>query len=105
MKTKILLINDFIAHLENFKDGALYSKSKKLNLSDNVLIAHEDRYLEAEEIDGFSYMLELSQVEDVISNLTAQIHHPTLKNIIEALNYYIENDAFIDAKKQSKNDG
>ncbi|SFM37208.1 DUF7716 domain-containing protein [Marinobacter zhejiangensis] len=60
-------------------------------LSDEEFDEFEDSLIN----NGYCYLLNLDQIEDVIDNYTFQKPHPTDREIVEAIAFYYENDAFI----------
>ena len=71
-----------------------FSKDNFIHIDQPVLIS-DDEYT-AEPINNFNCTLPCGDVKQVLINLKNQISSPTLDDYIEAINYYIENDAFID---------
>jgi len=97
MKKMIIAIDELINQINQFKEGFLYTKSDRLESQEKVLITYDndDYTLPLEEIDGFKYRVGIFQIEEVIQNLKIQTKNPDTENCIKAINFYIENDAFI----------
>lgn len=96
MMKKFMTISVLIDKINEIDEGFLYSKSSGINADEEVLIVNEDAYtIPDETIGGFQYKLGLHQVQDIIENLRMQIEKPTTENYIDAIDYYIKNDAFI----------
>jgi hypothetical protein len=51
--------------------------------------------------NGLKYALTIGEVQDVVENIKAQKHNAEIGLIIKALNFFYENDAFIDLSPQS----
>lgn len=94
--TKFELLIDQILKFEERNNCFLYKVPGLINLTDSVLVVEDEDYDAPEEIDGYFCSLSWSGIKDVLDNLSSQIPNPTLENYAEAINYYIENDAFID---------
>ena len=45
---------------------------------------------------GLRYLLNFDSVQDIVSNAEQQIRNPSMELLLEAFNYYVEYDAFID---------
>lgn len=100
MKKRYITINALFNQIKEIDEGFLYLKSNEISPNEEILIVYEDKYtIPDEDIDGFKYQLGLDQVQDIIENLTMQIENPTLEDCIEAVNYYIKNDAFVMKEK------
>jgi|LakMenE18May11ns_1017448.scaffolds.fasta_scaffold9068454_2 hypothetical protein len=97
MKKKIIAIDELINQINQLKEGFLYTKSDRIKNQEKVLITYDnDNYtLPLEEMNGFKYRMGIFQIEEVIQNLKTQTKDPDTENCIKAINYYIENDAFI----------
>ena len=102
MKKQILSIKELIALLPLKFEGFLYSDSKTLGIHQNILLVSDDPYLDLEIIDNYSYLMGAFQFEDIINNLKQQIENPTMNTITKAINFYIENNAFIILSAKSR---
>ena len=58
------------------------------------IVSDDEDVIELEKL-GFEYLLTVSDMQDVVSNLDSQIGTASIDKYIEALNYYVKNDAFI----------
>ena len=96
MLKKEINFTNLLDSLEKFPEGFLYLKARKVNSFEKVLVVYNDPYFAEDSIEGYHYSLCIFQIEDILENLYQQISSPTLDQKIEAINYYIENDAFID---------
>jgi hypothetical protein len=77
-------------------NNILYTKSSPVNLYDEVIVDN-DIYDIKDNINGFEYFCGMNQLKSVLRNLSMQNPNYTDLNIcIDAINYYIEYDAFID---------
>lgn len=91
-------------------DGWLYLKADVTTLDLDTLCwpgivesieFSDDEYDEMEswlEENGFKLFLSRDQIEDIAGNLGQQLVSYTDSHFLEAVRYYWENDAFIDAK-------
>ena len=90
-KIKVVeVLND----MEKFLDCGILYTSGLLKSDKDILISYDE--YNTNDIDDFHWTLEMKDIEDILSNLSQQVSHPTIEQKIEAINYYIENDAFID---------
>ncbi len=98
MEKQITKLKDFLFDIKTYdEEGALYLSDKGLSLnSDCLIISNEDF---PDEIDGFYYYLFVAQIKDVSENLFFQKRDYSLKDFVEAINFYFENDAFINLEK------
>lgn len=88
-------INDY-----NYK-FSLYAKSLPIQLSETIIL-NEELYEVKDKIDGFNYIIGVEDLKDVLSNLQEQISdNSDIYLCADAINYYIENDAFIDLEHDS----
>jgi len=85
-------------------DHHLYvPKAEQLKNGSSVIILNDDEELERSDNDepiytemkNMMYLLGLSAVQDVVENLQKQTNSPSIEELFEALEYYIENNAFI----------
>jgi hypothetical protein len=97
MKKKKISIEELIAEMNQFKEGFLYTKSHKVKKNEAILLVYDnDNYeIPPEKIDEFKYRMGIFQMDEIIKNLKMQISNPNTEKYINAINYYIENDAFI----------
>ena len=99
MRKEIILVRDLVNRLNN-KDEEFFDFFHTIHSviaeNENVLLVCDDEYDAPDEIDGYTYRLEYGVLKQICDNLNMQISNPTLDDYIEAINYYIENDAFID---------
>lgn len=106
MKTEIInidiLINQ-ILDLPERQNCFLYTSSDFLARGDTVLLVDDDDYDAPDEINGYVCNLSWASIKDIAINLLSQLPNPTLEDYIEAINYYIENDAFIDKENPDNN--
>lgn len=91
-------------------DGWLYLKADVTSLDLTTLCwpgivesieLSDDEYDEMEswlEENGFKSFLSKDQIEDIANNLGQQLSSYTDAQLLKAIRYYWENDAFIDAK-------
>ena len=99
MKQKKILVEDFINKISFFTEGCiLYMKSPKIKLGEEVLISFD--VYSYEPIGDYQSVLPCKEIQQIILNLESQNPNPTLDDYIEAINYYIENDAFIDVENR-----
>lgn len=84
----------------------IYSMNSILQKEEDVLLVEDDEYDVPDEIDGYEHRMSWQTAKGVIENLQSQNPTPTLDDYIEAINYYIENDAFIDVEnRENKHQG
>ena len=62
------------------------------DLSDDEIDAFEDSLGRSD----YGYLLSMDQIEDVIDNLKQQKAQPSEQELLEAIIFYYERDAFID---------
>jgi len=91
-------------------DGWLYIKSNETSINLTTLCwpgivesidLSDNEYEEMEawlDENGFKSFLGNDQIEDVASNLSQQLSSYTDAKLLDAIRYYWENDAFIEAK-------
>lgn len=62
-----------------------------------VLDANEEEYAHAAFIkeNNLRYILGIQTIQDIVINAKGQKHDVSTNNLLEALNFYIKNDAFI----------
>ena len=60
------------------------------------MVVLDDEYDADEIIQDFRSCIGMDAVNQIVENLDEQSKDSTLDDYIEAINYYIENDAFID---------
>lgn len=102
---------DWLSHSAAYPaDGWLYLKKDGSSLDLTTLCwpgivesieLRDDEYDEMEswlEENGFKLFLSKDQIEDIVSNLGQQISPCTDAQLLMAIRYYWENDAFLDAK-------
>lgn len=95
-KMKKEIFNDFLNHISDYGyTYSLYAKKVPISNNDEILL-YDELYDIPDEIDGFMYVIGIDHIEQVLENLSFQIQNPIMEDYIEAINYYIENDAFID---------
>ena len=96
MNYQFITVRDLIENIFSYSEvGVLYKKEAEVLNSDTKVLVSFDEY-NTEDIQGYTWTLDCREIESIISNLSEQIPSPTLDQKIEAINYYIENDAFID---------
>jgi hypothetical protein len=94
MRSEIVSTQSLIENISKFSaEGFLYTKIGIIDEKDRVLISYDE--YNAEPIDKFTWTLSCSEVEDILRDLNTQIQSPTMKECVNAINYYIQNDAFI----------
>jgi hypothetical protein len=73
------IFNDFIQNIDQYDyTYSLYSKCRPIKK------------------EGFQYVIGVDQIKDALENLSFQSKNLDISVCIKAINYYIENDAFID---------
>lgn len=101
MKYEIITVRKMIDRISFFSDDyVMYINGDILSKDANILLALNDEYNLPDHIMGFKRHLGCGDVEGIIDNLQSQNPAPTLDDYIEAINYYIENDAFIDVENR-----
>lgn len=96
MKKEFISIRGIIDRINELDEGFLYAKPNKIK-DEKLLLIYEDEYiLPPETMEGFQYKMGIFQLRDIIENLKMQKEKPNTEDYIEAINYYIDNDAFID---------
>ena len=92
-----LKFDDFVKNIENYNEKyGFYVKSLPLKI-DDVVCLFDAGYDIVESIDDFKFMIFVFAINDVLENLKEQTSGNIDINLcIEAINYYIQYDAFID---------
>ena len=90
---------DFINNINDYNyKYSLYSKILPINLGDEILL-EEELYDIKDTIGEFNYIIGVEDIKDIMNNLKMQLpKNNDLQICANAINYYIENDAFIDLK-------
>ncbi len=97
MKCEILSVKEFLDRILEFSgDYVMYSEKNKIERDNSLILALNNEYNLPDTILSFKRQLSCGDVEGIMDNLSSQIYSPTLDDYVEAINYYIENDAFID---------
>jgi hypothetical protein len=77
----------------------LYTKYSPINLHDEIIVDN-DIYDIKDNIDGFEYFCGMNQLKSILRNLSLQkSENIDLKICIDAINYYIKYNAFIDLER------
>jgi len=104
---EITAMNKLINNINNIDwrfDVYLPKNRDKLEINTPcLLVRYEDEEsLEDEKyIDSiYTYSLQIEDVKSIVENLNEQIKDPTMDQILEAIEFYIENDAFIEIPVQ-----
>jgi hypothetical protein len=63
---------------------------------DSQILLDSDLYEIKESIDDFYYVMGIQDINDIVENLKLQTCKINVNQIIAAINYYIENDAFME---------
>jgi hypothetical protein len=93
IKTTFNLLLEIIENYDN--NHIIYAKSFTPNLLDEVLI-DDDVYEIKNNIDGFEYLFGMNQLKSILRNLDYQRPNNNDLNLcLAAINYYINNDAYI----------
>jgi hypothetical protein len=97
----IIKFEDFIKNVDNFNyTYSLYAKNLPIGLNDEVLL-EEELYDVKDNIDAFDYIIGIEDIKGVLNNLNIQLPNNMDLNIcVDAVNYYIEYDAFIDLEQK-----
>lgn len=98
MAYKEIYVDELINNISSYiKEGILYTiPHQKLTVGTKVIISFDE--YNTSDIYKYKWTLDCRDIEDIFSNISQQIDQPTIEQKIEAINYYIENDAFIDMK-------
>lgn len=100
---QMLSMSDFINKLTTFDESlnVWFEKEKlPINSDDGCIILND------EEIQKFlsprqkGYLLGIYQVNDIVENLYQQNEKYSSKDLIKAVNFYLQNDAFISDIKE-----
>ncbi|MBW4620590.1 MAG: hypothetical protein KME17_14700 [Cyanosarcina radialis HA8281-LM2] len=95
-------LSDLLSIVENFSGkGYLYlpkSKAWDLNMYCAIVEDEEDKLSNQELIDArnLKYALGIGAVQDIISNASSQKDDIDLLDLLNALKFYYDNDAFIE---------
>ncbi len=92
-----LKFEDFIKNIEKYNEKCgFYVRSLPVKIADEICL-FDAGYDIVENIDNFRFIIFVFAINDVLENLKAQNTNSTdLKICADAINYYIEYDAFID---------
>ena len=98
MEKKLTKLKDFLLNIKTHnEEGALYLSGKGLCLSADCLIVNDEDF--PDEVDGYYYYLFVDQIKDVSDNLFFQKNDYSVAELVKAINFYFENDAFIELEK------
>lgn len=100
MKKEFISIRNIIDRINELDEAFLYAKSDKIKNDENLLLIYGDEYtLPPETLEGFQYKMGIFQLRDIIENLKMQSGTLNIGTCVDAINYYLENDAFIDLNR------
>lgn len=103
MDTQATTIGHILENIGDLSfDLAVYGpKNTHIDVSTPVILANPDDLLDSEEEPetarhlGFEYLILLVDVRDIILNAKEQLGEPSQSQLLEALNFYQSNDAYI----------
>lgn len=78
------------------------SRDEKWGLNTRCVLPELDPYDEEtykQVIEGMTYVLGITDVQDIVWNAKAQIPNATQQQLLDAFLYYFDHDAFIDFAK------
>jgi len=103
---KTIRVEDLLNSVETFRrEDAVFAKGHPLTLETPIMICDIDDETIVEHAaprghlknhPEFSYLIDALSVRDVILNLSLQGPDNSLRTKLRALNFYLENDAFLD---------
>ena len=94
-----LLMLDFINRLSTFDENSnvWFDKEKlPLNFDDNCIIATDEEIEEFLSSGRLGCFLGIYQANDIVENVCQQDETYSSQQILEAINFYLQNDAFIE---------
>ncbi|MDH1315813.1 hypothetical protein N5C36_17190 [Shewanella xiamenensis] len=98
LETLLSQLGSFSWHLDVYK-----VLEKPLNPTMTMLIIDDELEEERDEQDeplypqtqGYQYVLSIADLQSIKANLVQQLPHATLHDIIHAVSYYYQNDAYM----------
>lgn len=93
---KKIEIDQIIKDIDLFDEACFITfKNRKLVSNSICMLISEEEMIEEKE----NVVIGLYQLRDVIENLRLQKANFSIEEVIGALNFYLENDAFIEVEK------
>lgn len=90
-------LREIIERVESLEwDHLLFAPGDELSLITPVAVIEDDGITEVYE--GMRYFLGVQDVQSIVKNLQQQILKPDPEQILKAIKYYHENDAFINVQ-------
>ncbi len=87
-------LRGIIAQIESLQwDHVLYVDSFELELETPVAVTEDDGV--SDSFGGLQYYLPVQDVQSIVENLQVQVARPDEHQILQAIKYYHEYDAFI----------
>ncbi|WP_232816421.1 DUF7716 domain-containing protein [Paracoccus zhejiangensis] len=103
-----MIISDVLANPEGFLwSDALYAEPVKLLSAGTPCLVHDPNDVEDNDTDlpkaaidtGFRYVLAMQTLQSIVENLQLQGRAGSPEERLQALNFYLENDAFISIRR------
>jgi len=101
MKQIITDINNLLKDIDIFTDGQIFSEDRSVRADTDILVIYNDPYFDEERVNKYCYLISVFQIKEVIENLNQQLIKPNTQDYVDAINFYIENDAFIDLEEEN----
>jgi hypothetical protein len=92
-------LREFLRNISVFDESLYLCLRKNTNFSSNEFCVLAELGGDVEEklfSKGFKIILGIFDIVDIISNLKQQTSNPTDQQILDAIRFYYENDAFIE---------
>ena len=98
----IIKFGECIKNIDDYNyKYSLYAKNMPIKLEDEMLL-EEALYDIKDKINEFNYVIGVEEVKSILRNLDSQnATNDDLNLCVDAINYYIEYDAFIDLENNS----
>ncbi|MEE1981821.1 hypothetical protein [Shewanella xiamenensis] len=101
LETLLSQLGSFSWHLDVYK-----ALEQPLSSTMSVLIIDDELEEERDQQDeplypqtqGYQYFLSIADLQSIKANLVQQLPHATLHDIIHAVSYYYQNDAYINVE-------
>ena len=107
MRVETTLQKILITALDLPWDHHLYLETGLIALQHKALVLNDDEEVERNDKDepiyatsrGFSYYLNMQDVQSVVENARSQVNEPSLAQLFEALKHYHDRDSYIEFKR------
>ena len=101
--TKNIIVKDLLENIDKIDENlnVFFPKNKNITKDTQSILLTDKELEEIDEMhdnvfDNKYYGIGVDVLKDIIENLNQQVEHPTENRKLEALIFYIDNDAFIE---------